>query len=90
MLQRSICPVCWRTFEAGEIQVEWPTCPDCYSEAVEVEVLPFDDFVRSKSIADLQEAVRSWQDKGELRESFRKTVVKRIRSVIEVKREAKV
>lgn len=74
----------------ANVQSEWPTCPDCYSEAAEVEVLPFDDFVRSKSMADLQEAIRSWQDNADLRESFRQTVVKRIRSVVEVKLKAKV
>ena len=82
----TICPACLEQFPAGSIPVEAPCCPDCYSEALQVDVVPYREFLDRNSAEQLEEMRVRWSTKTGLLPQFKALVANRIEELIRAKR----
>lgn len=78
---RTICPLCFEQYEAGEIIAEYPMCPDCSSEAMDIEVEGLADFIASKTYADLDGVLRRWEQVEGFLPAYKEAKASRIRSL---------
>ena len=56
----TVCPVCFTQFPAGTMSADWPMCPDCSSEGMDLGLEPLESFLASKTLADLDEIASQW------------------------------
>lgn len=84
--QLFICPICFATYSSGQIIKERPTCPDCASEAIEMDVIPYDKFLADTPLADLEAILRRIEADTYLRESYRNLKADRVRQLIDKKK----
>ena len=76
----TVCPVCFTQFPVGTMPADWPMCPDCSSEGMDLGVEPLEAFLASKTLEDLDEigrCVRGYENGGtsQGRKSFLKRLV---------------
>ena len=56
----TVCPVCFSQFPVGTMPADWPMCPDCSSEGMDLGVEPLEVFLASKTLEDLDEIAHQW------------------------------
>jgi hypothetical protein len=57
----TVCPVCFTQFPVGTMPADWPICPDCSSEGMDIGVEPLEVFLASKTLEDLDEIAYRWE-----------------------------
>lgn len=77
----TICPLCFGRYGPGEIIAAYPTCPDCSSEAIDVEVEDFASFMASKTYADLDDVLRRWEQVEGFLPAYKEAKASRIRAL---------
>jgi hypothetical protein len=77
----TICSLCFERYGPGEIAADYPMCPDCSSEAMEIEVENFASFMASKTYADLEDALQRWQQVEGFRPAYKEAKASRIRAL---------
>jgi hypothetical protein len=88
--ERYLCPACFTQYSSTQIQLEWPTCPDCYSEAIEIDVIPLEKFLADTSLAMLQEWLDSWASAKGFNPEYHARRRRQIEAVIALKHDAKI
>lgn len=58
---QTVCPLCARIYPAGSLSQAFPTCPECYSEAIEIGVQPLETFLASRTVEDLEDMLGKWE-----------------------------
>lgn len=81
LAHRSICPVCFQQYPPGEVAVDYPFCPDCASEAMDIEVEEFASFMTSKTITDFDVILDRWNQVEGMRPAYKEEKALRIRSL---------
>jgi len=82
MLQhRTICPLCFEQYGAGEIVADYPMCPDCSSEAMDIEVEGFADFMAEKTYAELNDVLQRWESTDGFLPAYKDAKAARIRAL---------
>ena len=84
-LFKTICPCCLRKFEPGMIWIDYPICSDCNSEGMELEVVPFIEFMEKNSAEDLLRRKLFYQDREQLLPAYRALLIQRIDDLIQEK-----
>jgi hypothetical protein len=84
---RSICPVCFTQYPLAKAVSEFPTCPECESEAISIDLEPFEAFLARHSLQNLQDTLAKWNEAAGFLESYKESKRKRIESVIAAKSE---
>ena len=82
----AVCPVCFTTFPPGEISADYPTCPHCESEAIVVDVVPVERFLRENSLTELEGMLRSWNHTEGFYPEYKVQKASRIQLMIDRKR----
>lgn len=82
----TICPGCFAHYAPGTISAEYPICPECSSEATEVELIPHADFMDRLSLADLEQIKERWSRREDLLPNYKQAVLKRVEEIIREKR----
>lgn len=77
----TICPLCFERYGVREIITAYPMCPDCSSEAIDIEVEPYDSFMASKTYADLDEVLRRWEQVDGFLPAYKEAKTSRIRAL---------
>lgn len=85
MQAEAICPVCAEIFPPGSVSKDFPTCPECYSEAIEVEVQPLGSFMASKTVRELEDMLTRWEATQGFRPEYKKLKADRLRHLIHLK-----
>jgi hypothetical protein len=78
-----LCPVCFHFY--ATIDPKWPTCPDCGSEAMDVDVVPLDQFLQEHTLENLQDTREKWAAVQGFRETYKQKKLERIDKVISLK-----
>ena len=86
-LDKSICPICFHFYPASLAREEYPFCPDCGSEAMDVSVIPLGEFLNKNSLEELAELRDKWAAATEFRETYKAAKLRRILRVIELKKQ---
>jgi hypothetical protein len=81
----TICPACLEKYPAGSIPIEAPCCSDCYSEAREINVVSYKEFLDRISAQQLEDMRVKWSAKTGLLPQFKALVANRIEDLIRAK-----
>jgi hypothetical protein len=81
----TICPGCLARYLPNTILVEYPFCPDCSSEAMDIDVVSYREFVDAHPLAEFEEMKRQWDVREGLVPKFKELVSKRINELIREK-----
>jgi hypothetical protein len=81
----SICPVCFTLYPIAAARSQNPTCPDCGSEAIEVDLEPLTTFLERHCEAELREKLSKWNAATGFYESYKEAKRKRIEVAIAAK-----
>lgn len=57
----TVCTLCLDRFPPGRLSSDFPFCPDCYSEGMDIEVTPLAQFLAGKRPQDLDEMLARWE-----------------------------
>lgn len=77
----TICPACFERYGSGEIVAAYPACPDCSSEAMDIEVKNFSEFMASTTASELDALLTRWEQAEGFRPEYKKAKAARIRSL---------
>ncbi len=81
----TICPRCLERHPAGSISRQYPTCPECSSEAVDVFVVAYEEFLHRNSVEQLEEMRDKWNARTGFLPEFKALVVGRIQDLLRAK-----
>jgi hypothetical protein len=81
----TICPACLEQYPPGSIPVDASCCPECYSEAREIDVVSYKEFLDRISVQRLEEMRSRWSTKTGLLPQFKALVATRIEDLIRAK-----
>jgi hypothetical protein len=84
---KTVCPLCACLFQPGSVSADFPFCPDCSSEAMDIEVLPLDGFLDSKSLADFDDMLARWEAADGFRSEYKQLKSDRLRHLRSLKLE---
>lgn len=77
----TICQLCFQQYGPGEIVADYPMCSDCSSEAMDIEVEALDTFMASKTYAELDEALKRWEQVEGFLPTYKLAKASRIRAL---------
>lgn len=78
----SLCRCCFRTYPSSSVNPEWPTCPDCESEAISLALEPLHEYLRSPGARKMEEIKQKIMSNTSLYEHYKKSVANRIDKLI--------
>jgi len=81
----SVCPLCCEIIPAGTVSAEYPCCPDCSSEAIDIDVIPLAEFLEGKTVEDLRELLRRSEAAEGFLPAYKEIKSERIRQLISLK-----
>jgi hypothetical protein len=67
----TVCTRCFTRFPAGTLSAAWPTCADCTSEGMELEVAALDAFLDAHTLADLDALAARWDAAEGMRPAYK-------------------
>jgi len=85
MADQAMCPICFKLYPVCRLNDEWPTCPDCESEAITVDLVAMSDFLGRHTIADLRALLEKWNAASGFRETYKRQKQERIEHLIALK-----
>jgi hypothetical protein len=77
----TVCPLCLDRFPPGRLASDFPFCPDCFSEGMDVEVTPLAEFLTGKSAQDFAEMLHRWEGAEGFLRQFKALKSERIRQL---------
>jgi len=83
--EKSICPVCFTIWPIEQARKGYGTCPDCDSEAIGIELVPLDQFLKDETVESLRELLAKWEKAEGFYESYKQAKSKRIEAVIKMR-----
>ena len=86
-LDECICPVCFSFHPGFRVRLECPTCPDCASEALTVDVILLKHFLAEATLDKLVEMRNEWALIEGFNETYKGEKLKRMSRVVELKKE---
>lgn len=78
----TICPGCFARYAPNTIRADYPICPDCNSEAKEIELMSHGDFMSRISPADLEQMRERWSQREDLLPMYKQDVLNRIDELV--------
>jgi hypothetical protein len=86
-LEQAICPLCYNLYPETLAHKKYPFCPDCGSEAIDVEVVPLRRYLAETSTASLIQWRDSWAAITGFRENYKAAKLERIERAMLLKAE---
>lgn len=83
---QTICPACLATYPSGTIIAEWPYCPDCSSEAMDIDVQNLEAYLASHTMEDFDRMLATWHGSDKFLPGFKALVIERIERLRVLKR----
>lgn len=80
--QLHVCEICFHTYPSSSVNPEWPTCPDCESEALSINLIPLRTYLESSDRQALEDIKTKIMSNTNLYEHYRKAVADRIEGLI--------
>lgn len=74
----TICPACLERYSENTIDAEYSTCPECASEAMEIDVIAYSEYLSKTTIEELKSMQLKWAARERLRVEFKSLVAQRI------------
>jgi len=81
----SVCPLCFDIFPPGTMPADYPFCPDCSSEGIDLEVALLADFLGGTTADDLSDLLRRWEATDGFLPAYKDLTSERIRHLIALK-----
>jgi hypothetical protein len=83
---QSICPICFDVYPASSAAQDPALCPDCGSEAIDIELVPLGTFLAETSTQKLTELRERWIAATGFLESYKAAKLQRIDAVLALRR----
>jgi hypothetical protein len=81
----SVCSVCCDIFPPGTVSADYPFCPDCSSEGIELQVVPLADFLAATTAEGLNDLLMRWEAIDGFLPAFKDLKSQRIRHLLALK-----
>jgi len=75
----TVCLLCLDRFPPGKLSRDFPFCPDCSSEGMDIEVTSLAEFLAGKRPEDFDEMLYRWERAEGFRPEFKALKSERIR-----------
>lgn len=79
----TICPVCFARYPSNSVCADYPICSECESEAMEIELIPYEDFISRVSVSDLERIDAWWDAREDLLPNYKRTVLEQLAIIIQ-------
>jgi hypothetical protein len=83
--EKSICPLCFNIWPIEYARKGYGECPDCGSEAIGVDLVPLNQFLKDETLESLRALLAKWDKATGFYESYKQAKRKRIEAVIRMK-----
>jgi hypothetical protein len=81
----TVCPICACIFPPRSVSSEYPFCPDCSSEGMDLDVIPLKTFLESKGLPDFDEMLAHWEAADGFRPEYKQLKSDRLRHLRSLK-----
>ena len=81
----TVCPVCACIFPPKSVSSDYPFCPDCSSEGMDLEVILLERFLKSTSVSELDEMLARWEVVDGFRPEYKQLKSDRLRHLRSLK-----
>ena len=81
----TVCPICACIYPPRSVSSEYPFCPDCSSEGMDLEVIPLKIFLNSTSLSEFDEMLARWEAVDGFRPEYKQLKSDRLRHLRSLK-----
>jgi len=84
---KALCPVCFKEYGVSRLRRERPTCPECDSEAMEIDLVSKRKFLAKISLAEIQGLRDSWAKDTRFLPAYHSEKLARIEALCKAKKQ---